>query len=142
MNHSRTASWALSALLVSAFCVAQAQSTQPPRESTRLAAFMDRDTFLSMHRWDEMTGLWVLKSDMPLPKGVLPRADVMAMVDSFLVKNSWDEPHNQWLSIKGPPRDMSKLTREQVRIETMRFLMTHRFDEATGEWISKVPAPN
>jgi hypothetical protein len=39
-----------------------------------MAAFMDRDVFLSMHRWDEMTGMWVVKSNIELPKGIMPRA--------------------------------------------------------------------
>lgn len=105
-----------------------------------MAAFMDRDVFLSMHRWDEMTGMWMVKSSVELPKGIMPRSDVMAKVDKFLVMNTWDDQHEQWVS-GNAPRDMSKLTREEVRIETIRFLMTHQWDESTGAWMSKMRLP-
>lgn len=137
MKHSRTFALVLSALLLSASSLSQAQNLKPPVESARMAAFMDRDVFLSMHRWDEMTGLWVLKSNIELPKNIMPRADVMAMVDKFLVMNRWDDQHEQWVG-SGAPRDMSKLTREEVRVETIRFLMTHQWDESSGAWVSKM----
>ncbi|MFM9915437.1 MAG: hypothetical protein ACKVOX_06490, partial [Rhizobacter sp.] len=103
--------------------------------------FMDRDVFLSMHRWDEMTGLWVVKSNIELPKNIMPRSEVMAMADKFLVMNTWDDQKSDWVPSRAP-RDMSKLTREQVRVETMRFLMTHHWDESNSEWISKMRLPN
>lgn len=140
MKHSRTVALVLSTLLLSVSGLTQAQSLKPPVESSRMAAFMDRDVFLSMHRWDEMTGMWVVKSSIELPKGIMPRAEVMAMVDKFLVMNKWDAQHEQWVS-GGTPRDMSKLTREEVRVETIRFLMTHQWDESAGTWVSKMRVP-
>lgn len=142
MKHPRPYAMIAAALLVTHIGFTHAQSTKPPLESSRMAAFMDRDTFLAMHRWDEMTGLWVLKSGVEIPKGILPRSDVMAMADSFLAKNTWNDQHSLWVSNKATPRDMSKLSREEARIETIRFLMTHQFDEATGEWVSKTRTPN
>lgn len=140
MKHSKTVAVVLSALLLSVSGLTQAQNLKPQGESARTAAFMDRDVFLSMHRWDEMTGMWVVKSNMELPKGIMPRAEVMAMVDKFLVMNTWDDAHEQWVS-GGTPRDMTKLTREEVRIETIRFLMTHQWDESASTWISKMRLP-
>lgn len=105
-----------------------------------MAAFMDRDVFLSMHRWDEMTGMWMVKSSVELPKGIMPRSEVMGKVDKFLVMNTWDDQQKQWVP-GATPRDVSKLTREEVRIETTRFLMTHQWDESTGIWVSKARLP-
>lgn len=140
MKHSRTVALVLSTLLLSTSGLTQAQSVKPPLESARMAAFMDRDVFLSMHRWDEMTGLWVVKSNIELPKGIMPRAEVMAMVDKFLVMNTWDDAREQWVS-GDIPREMSKLTREQVRVETIRFLMTHEWNDSTSTWVSKMRLP-
>lgn len=140
MKHSRIVALALSTLLLSVSGLTQAQNLKPPVESSRMAAFMDRDVFLSMHRWDEMTGMWVVKSDIELPKGIMPRSEVMAMVDKFLVTNTWDAQREQWVT-GGTPRDMSKLTREEVRVETIRFLMTHQWDESSTSWISKMRSP-
>jgi len=140
MKHSRTLTLVLSTLLLSTSGLAQAQSLKPPVESARMAAFMDRDVFLSMHRWDEMTGMWVVKSNIEMPKGIMPRAEVMAMVDKFLVMNTWDDQREQWVT-SGSPRDMSKLTREEVRVETIRFLMTHQWDESASAWVSKMRSP-
>ena len=39
---------------------------------------MDRETFLSIMTWDEISGQWVLKSNMEAPTGVLSRKDVLA----------------------------------------------------------------
>ena len=143
MKQSQTVALILSALLMSTSSVAQAQSLKPPVESSRMAAFMDRDVFLSMHRWDEMTGLWVVKSTIELPKNIMPRSEVMALVDKFLVMNTWDDQHEQWVS-GGTARDMSKLTREEVRVETIRFLMTHQWDESSGICVSarRLPIKN
>lgn len=140
MKHSRIVALALSTLLLSVSGLTQAQNLKPPVESSRMAAFMDRDVFLSMHRWDEMTGMWVVKSNIELPKGVMPRSEVMAMADKFLVMNTWDAQREQWVA-NGTPRDMSKLTREEVRVETIRFLMTHQWDESSTSWISKMRSP-
>ncbi len=140
MKHSRIVALALSTLLVSVSGLTQAQNLKPPVESSRMAAFMDRDVFLSMHRWDEMTGMWVVRSNIELPKGIMPRSEVMAMVDKFLVMNTWDAQNEQWVS-GGAPRDMSKLTREEVRVETIRFLMTHQWDDSTSTWVSKMRLP-
>jgi len=104
---------------------------------TREQVKMDRDTFLATMRWDELTGQWVLKSNMEPPKGVKSRSEVLAMRDDWLRMHTFDENTGSWVTI-GAARDMSKLTREQVNMETVRFLMTYRFDEAKSEWISKL----
>lgn len=105
--------------------------------TTRAQAKMDRDTFLSMARWDETAGNWVLKDNMVMPEGVLSRNEVKAMRDKFLSMNTWDENGSKWVPVTGAPRDMSKLTRAQVKAETARFLKMHRFDESTSTWMSR-----
>ena len=104
---------------------------------TREQVKMDRETFLKLMHWDELTGQWVLNSNMEPPKGVKSRSEVLAMRDDWLRMHSFDEPTGTWVTM-GAARDMSKLTREQVNMETVRFLMTYRFDEAKSEWISKL----
>ncbi|MBW8847068.1 MAG: hypothetical protein JF607_19040 [Burkholderiales bacterium] len=104
---------------------------------TREQVKMDRDAFLALMRWDELTGMWVLKSNMEPPKGVMSRAEVLAMRDQFLRMNVYDDTVGSWVPIKAP-RDMSTLTREQVNMETLRFLMMYRYDESRNEWISRM----
>ena len=104
---------------------------------TREQVKMDRDTFLKLMHWDELTGQWTLKSNMEPPKGVKSRSEVLAMRDDWLRMHTFDEPTGSWVTM-GAARDMSKLTREQVNMETVRFLMTYRFDEAKSEWVSKL----
>ena len=104
---------------------------------TREQVKMDRDSFLALMRWDELTGMWVLKSGMEPPKGVMSRAEVLAMRDQFLRMNVYDDTVGSWVPVKAP-RDMSTLTREQVNMETLRFLMMYRYDESRNEWISRM----
>lgn len=111
---------------------AQSQGVGLTREQVK----MERDTFLALMRWDELTGMWVLKSGMEPPKGVMSRAEVIAMRDQFLRMNVYDDSVGTWVPVKAP-RDMSTLTREQVNMETLRFLMMYRYDEQRNEWISK-----
>lgn len=103
---------------------------------TREQVKMERDAFLALMRWDELTGMWVLKSGMEPPKGVMSRAEVIAMRDQFLRMNVYDDTVGAWVPVKAP-RDMSTLTREQVNMETLRFLMMYRYDEQRNEWVSK-----
>ena len=120
------------AATLSAFAVpSQAQGL------TREQVKMERDAFLALMRWDELTGMWVLKSGMEPPKGVMSRAEVIAMRDQFLRMNVYDDTVGSWVPIKAP-RDMSTLTREQVNMETLRFLMMYRYDEQRNEWVSKM----
>lgn len=100
---------------------------------------MARDAFLSMVRWDEMTGNWVLKNGMAVPAGVKSRAEVMAMTEEFLKMNRWDEVQSGWVST-GKQRDMSTLNSQQLRMETVRFSMMHSFDENGSQWVSKFSA--
>lgn len=116
-----------------AFAQTTAQSSSPTRAQVK----MDRDTFLAMARWDEATGNWVLKDDMPMPAGVPTRAEVKAMRDKFLSMNTWNESTSQYVPVTGTPRDMSKLTRAQVKAETVRFLKMYRFSENDLEWVLK-----
>jgi hypothetical protein len=120
---------------LSAFTLAPAQAQGS--STTRAQVKMDRETFLSMARWDVENDRWVLKDDMPMPAGVLSRDEVKAMRDKFLSMHTWDDNNGQWVPVKGTPRDMSKLTRDQVKAETVRFLKMHRYDESTSTWVSK-----
>lgn len=104
---------------------------------TREQVKMERDAFLALMRWDELTGMWVLKSGMEPPKGVMSRAEVIAMRDQFLRMNVYDDTVGTWVPVKAP-RDMSTLTREQVNMETLRFLMMYRYDEQRNKWVSKM----
>ncbi len=122
---------ALAATLTTFAAPGQAQSL------TREQVKMERDAFLALMRWDELTGMWVLKSGMEPPKGVMSRAEVIAMRDQFLRMNVYDDTVGTWVPVKAP-RDMSTLTREQVNMETLRFLMMYRYDEQRNEWISKM----
>lgn len=121
-------------------CIALALSCAAPSVQaqglTREQVKMERDAFLAMMRWDELTGMWVLRQGMEPPKGVMSRAEVIAMRDQFLRMNVYDDTVGSWVPVKAP-RDMSTLTRDQVNMETLRFLMTHRYDEQRNEWVSK-----
>jgi hypothetical protein len=136
MKHSRTIPLVLAALLLSVSGITQAQGTGLTRQQVQ----MDRETFLSMFRWNESTSDWVLKAGMAPPKGVMTREEVIAMRDKFLSMNYWDEVLSEWKPVNGTPREMSKLSREQVERETTMFLMMHRFDESTSQWVSKMQA--
>lgn len=132
MKASTTLSIVLASLLVSVAGATHAQGL------TREEVKMDRDTFLSMFRWNESTSDWVLKDGMAPPKGVKSREEIKAMRDEFLSMNYWDESSSQFLPVKGgKPREMSNLSRSQVKMETEMFLQTHRFDESTSTWVAK-----
>ena len=141
MNISITRSVAVASLVLGFAAIVSAPSyaqTAPQGSGvTRAQVKMDRDTFLSMARWDELGGNWVLRDDMPMPAGVASRDEVKAMRDKFLSMNTWNENASQYVPVNGAPRDMSKLTRAQVNAETTRFLKTHRFDESTSQWVAR-----
>jgi hypothetical protein len=105
--------------------------------TTRAQVKMDRDTFLSMVRYDHATGYWVLKDDAVMPEGMPSRDEVKAMRDKFLSMHTWDPVNTKWVPVKGEPRDMSKLSRAQVKADTERFLKMMRFDERTATWMSR-----
>jgi hypothetical protein len=135
MKTSHTASLFVASLLLSFAGAVHAQGAGLGREMVK----MDRDTFLSMFNWNEMTGQWVLKSGMAPPQGVKSREEVIAMRDEFLSMNVWNENTSDFEPIKGgKPRNMSSLTREQIQRETTMFLMMYRFDENGSKWVSKV----
>ncbi len=135
MNLSLTRSIAAASLVIglSALFAGPVQA----QGATRAQVKMDRDAFLSMARWDESAGNWVLKDNMAMPEGVASRAEVKAMRDKFLSMNRWNEATSTWVPLGGAPRDMSKLTRAEVEAETIMFLKTHRFDESTSTWARK-----
>ncbi len=122
----------LASILATAANGALAASNQVTREQVQ----MDRDVFLATMRWDETMSLWVLKSGMEPPKGVLPRSEVIAMRDMFLRTHRYDEASSSWVSME-KPRDMMTMTREQIEKETAMFLKMYRFDEATSAWVAK-----
>lgn len=124
-------------LVLASLLAAFGSAAQADGPLTREQVKMDRDTFLATMRWDEITGQWILKSNMAPPQGVKSRSEVLAMRDEWLRMHTFDDLTGAWLPT-GRPRDMSTLTREQVNMETQRFLMMYRFDEARSEWVSKL----
>lgn len=136
MKKSHTASLFIASLLLSFAGAVHAQGAGLSREMVK----MDRDTFLSMFNWNEITSQWVLKSGMMPPQGVKSREEVIAMRDEFLSMNVWNENTSDFEPIKGgKPRNMSSLSREQVQREATMFLMMYRFDENSSKWVSKLP---
>lgn len=133
MKLNRISSLLLSVALLTSAGLSHAQSKAASREQVS----MDAVSFLAMHRWDEGTGMWVLKSGMVMPAGVKSREEVIAMRDQFLSMNRWNEGQGLWEPVQGGPRMMSSLGREQVEMETTRFLMMHRYDTRTNEWVRK-----
>jgi hypothetical protein len=97
---------------------------------------MDRDAFLSMMRWDELTGMWVLKPGFEPPAGIKTRAEVIRMREEFLRMNRYDESTSSWVPLKSA-REMSTLSRDQVNMETVRFTMMYRWDEQRSEWLPR-----
>ncbi len=77
MKYSQTVAIFLATLMLSVSGLTQAQSLKPPVESSRAAAFMDRDVFLATHRRDDLTGKWVLKSENESPRNIKSKSDVM-----------------------------------------------------------------
>lgn len=127
----------LSIFLAAALASAAAPSFAQTATTERTVVKMDRDTFLSLMRWDEPMSMWVLKSNMQPPAGVVPRAEIKSMRDKFLSMNTWSEPNSDYIPIKGAPRDMKTMTREQVDMETARFNMMFRWDEPSSNWVKK-----
>jgi hypothetical protein len=127
----------LMAPLVVAAALASLAQPGYAQPATRAEVKMERDAFLSMMRWDESTGTWVLKENMDPPKGVRSRAEVAASREQFMSKNVYDEKTGTWMPAKSGARDVSKLSRDQVKTETQWFLSTHSYDEARNEWVPK-----
>jgi hypothetical protein len=135
MNPVLSRSLAAAGLVLGMSVIAVAPAhAQVAGAATRAQVKMDRDTFLSMARYDHVSGKWVLRDDMAMPEGVPSRDEIKAMRDKFLSMNRWDHTNSQWVPVQGAPRDMSKLPREQVKAETERFLKMHRFDAQTMSW--------
>lgn len=118
-----------------------AQATEPAAAASpsRSQVRMETREFLRTHRWDEPLEIWVLKSGIEPPTGVVSRAAVRAKRDEFMRLNRWDEPTDTWVA-RSPAAPMaSTLTREQVRVEMAAFAKTHTWDEETESWISNRP---
>ena len=137
-------------LLVGLACIgtaglAQAQIVAPaatpaamtPGSPTRMQVKMERDAFLETHRYDEISGMWMLKEGVEPPMGVRSRAEVKQGRDQFLANNRWDAQQARWVPLTGTPRNMSTLSRATVTAETQQFSRTHEFDETSGQWIDK-----
>lgn len=134
MKTAHTASLFVASLLLSFAGAVHAQGAGLTREMVK----MDRDTFLSMFNFNDITSQWELKSGMMPPQGVMSREEVIAMRDEFLSMNVWNTTTSEFEPIKGgKPRTMSSLTREQVQRETAMFLKMYRFDEVSGKFVSK-----
>lgn len=132
MKTTQTVSLLLASLLLSFAGAVHAQGAGASREVVK----MDRNTFLSMFRWSEVTSDWVLKSGMAPPAGVKSREEIRAMRDEFLSMNVWSEVTSDFEPVKGgKPRAMSDLTREQVVLEANMFNMMFRFDEPNSKWV-------
>ena len=128
--------FAVTLLLASVLATAATGALSATNQLTREQVKMDRDTFLSIMRWDETMSVWVLKSGMEPPKGVLSRSEVITMRDMWLSNHRYDEATSSWISMD-KPRDMKGMSREQVERETALFLMMYRFDESKSDWVSK-----
>ena len=99
---------------------------------------METVEFLKTHRFDELRGVWELKSGVEPPAGVKPRAEVKAERDAFLRANQYSEEYG-WVPLKSGPRDLGTMTRAQLAAETKQFLATHTFDEEKGVYVEKAP---
>ena len=75
---------------------------------TREQVNMDRETFLSMMRWDEPTGMWVLKSGFEPPAGIKTRAEVMQITDIFRAKIVDVQPKSLTIEITGNDSKVEK----------------------------------
>jgi hypothetical protein len=136
MKKSHTVSLLLASLLLSAAGIASgaahAQAGTPSREMVK----MDRETFLSMFRWDDLMSDWVLKSGMAPPKGVKSREEIISMRDEYLSMNVWNEQTSDFEPVKGgKPRAMSTLNREQVMREGVMFNMMFTYDSVNSKWV-------
>ena len=137
MKFSLTRSFAAASLVMGLSALVVGPVQAQGNTLTRSQVKMDRDAFLSMARWDEGYGGYVLKDDMAMPEGVASRAEVKAMRDKFLSMNTWNSAESVWVPVKGAPRDMSKVSREQVKAETARFLKMYRYDEGNNVYVLK-----
>ena len=133
MKRTPILSLVLATLLMGLVGTSNAQSTGTDRERVK----MDRDTFLSLMRWDEPMSMWVLKSNMQPPAGVVAREEIKTMRDKFLSMHTWSEVNSDYVAVKGAPRDMKTMTREQVDMETARFNSMFRWDEPSSNWVKK-----
>jgi hypothetical protein len=138
MKKSHTVSLLLASLLLSISGLAVgAAHTQPsgPAPSAEMVK-MDRDTFLSMFRWDDLMSNWVLKNGMSPPKGVKTRSEIISMRDEYLSMHVWNEVTSDFEPVQGgKPRIMSTLDREQVMREGVMFNMMFRFDSVNSKWV-------
>lgn len=112
-------------------------ATKDAAPASRMQVKMERDEFLKTHVWQNVPGVWVLKSGVEPPVGVKSREAVKSDRDMFLSKNRWDNLTTSWIPRKEGPREMSTLSRQQVRTETAQFLKTHEFEEVQGIWVEK-----
>jgi hypothetical protein len=127
MKKSHTVSMLLASLLLTFASAVHAQTS---------VVKMDRDTFLSMFRWNEQMSDWVLKSGMVPPAGVKSREEIIGMREAFLSMNVWSEVTSEFEPVKGGvPRVMSSVPREQIQRESLMFHMLHRYDEPSSQWI-------
>ncbi|MDH4392680.1 MAG: hypothetical protein QE285_14815 [Aquabacterium sp.] len=141
MNCKHAIGFVLALVLSSTMGAAQAQSADAASTSSpsRAQVRMETKEFLRTHRWDEASELWLLKSGVEPPTGVLSRAEVRARRDEFLRLNRWDEAAETWILRKPAPPTISGLTREEVRAETIAFTRTHHWDEGAEGWVANRP---
>jgi hypothetical protein len=137
MKPTRRSTLLLALLLVGAVNLGHAQSADPAAavSPTRMQIRMETKEFLSTHRWDEPTEVWVLKSGVEPPVGVVSRATVKAKRDEYMRLYRWDEPTDTWIARKPVPATPSNLSRKQVRADTVAFARTHHWDEQLEAWV-------
>jgi hypothetical protein len=129
---------AIAAVLVP--LASRAADPAPASPQTRAQVQMEAKEFLLTHRWDDANDVWVLKSGVEPPKGVVSRQVVRNQREEFLRLNRWDEASQSWVSRKPVPASLSALSRQQVREETKAFLKTHHWDEDQEAWTDNHPA--
>jgi hypothetical protein len=118
---------------------AQTTDSATAGSPTRMQVRMETKEFLKTHRWDEPTEVWVLKSGVEPPTGVVSRATVKAKRDEYMRLNQWDAVSDTWSARKPVPATPSTLTREQVRADTIAFTRTHHWDEEVEAWVLNTP---
>ena len=141
MNAISTSKLFLALVLAGSVNLGHAQTTDSATAGspTRMQIRMETKEFLKTHRWDEATEVWVLKSGVEPPTGVVSRATVKAMRDEYMRLNRWDEPSATWVPRKPVPATPSTLTREQVRADTLAFTRTHHWSEEAEDWVLNAP---
>lgn len=115
--------------------MAQAQAgAEAGCAKTRAEVQQECIDFLKTHRWSELEGSYVLKTEAKVPEGVKTREEIRAERDKFMRTHRWSNIEARWIPLT-QPRDITKISRAEVRQETQAFMKTHRWDEVSGTYV-------